>query len=385
MCAVITDRAEARSLGVTWTLDQWCDVVDLAHQHGMAGLLLRAFSRQGWPTAMPAEVRGELHAIVYEATGHNLKLFTALASILVTLEPITPVIVLKGMALSEEFYHGATLRPSSDIDILVDKTALSAVQAALAQLGYDPIPSLAPELITELDPHLHLSGGPGDDVQLEVHWTLMSGSADWRAAPVQWFWEQQQAWQPPKSYLQSGGMADYAKRLNDTASLLYQAAHLVLRHGHDPARLIWIYDLHLLVSQGQIDWDLLVQQARVLGWEAALALALDEAQRYFGTHLPETVLPQLRRPLDSRVYYRGPEATYVPMSSWDMLKSLRVTTQLRMLVRLALPHPAYLRASYGSSWGLWWPLAYPYRWFKPLGRLARRLVRPTPARMPWLR
>ncbi|MFV9506631.1 MAG: nucleotidyltransferase family protein [Oscillochloridaceae bacterium umkhey_bin13] len=383
--AVITGRVVTRSLGVDWTTEQWCALVALARNHGVAGLLLRAFSTNGWPTAMPIEVRGELQALVYEATGHNLKLFMALAPILAVLNPLTPVLVLKGAALSEPYYHGTILRPISDLDLLVPEDAVPAVLAALAQLGYHPIPSLAPELLPALEPHVHLSGGPQGDLQLEIHWSLVSGSADWRASPVTWFWTQQQAWLPPRAYLEAGGEVGRATCLTATASLLYQAAHLVLRHGQEPARLIWIYDLHLLVSSGQIDWPLLVQQAQALGWEVALTTALDESQRYFETGVPEEVLAQLRHSFDARVIYTGPDAPYVPLNSWDMLQPLRMRTRLHMLLRLAFPDPNYLRASYAPAWGHWWPLAYPYRWLKPFMRLARRLVRPNPTRSPWLR
>ena len=47
-----------------------------------------------------------------------------------------------------------------------------------------------------------------------------------------------------------------AQILSPTATLLYQAAHLVLQHGTYRSILLWYYDLHLLVGKCQesIDW-----------------------------------------------------------------------------------------------------------------------------------
>jgi len=45
-----------------------------------------------------------------------------------------------------------------------------------------------------------------------------------------------------------------------------------------------------------------------------------------------------------------------------------------MLLRVLVPSPAYLRTSYEPGWGRLWPLAYPYRWSKPLRWLIGQAV-----------
>jgi len=373
LCAVIRD-GPAPALWRGWPPEQWARLVAAAHAHGVAGLLQRALAAD-WPPELPPAARQALQAHVYATAGHNLRAYRALAEVLGALPPGTPVLVLKGAAIGPTLYPALALRPLTDIDLLVPPNAVAAICAALRGRGYRPVPSLAPELARAIEPHVALIGGPAQAVCVEIHWGLLAGSADWRAAPLPWFWQQTAPWPAPQPYLASGGPLAAARQLTPTATLLYQSAHLVLQHGQDPPRLIWIYDLHLLATRAALNWPELVAQAHRLGWGGVVYTALDQARRCFGTVVAPDTLAALRGRLDRRVRFQGVEMSAAALPTYTTgasLMQLATPTRLRMLARLIVPSRAYLRAQYAPRWGRWWPLAYPYRWLKPLGRIVAR-------------
>lgn len=358
-----------------WRPHDWQRLVAAARGQGVEGLLQRALAATGWPPEMPPEARAALRECVYESTGHNMRAYGTLAAVLGAVGRRAPIVVLKGAALGARLYPSPGLRPISDLDLLVPAEAVGDIAATLAELGFGPRPHMAPELARAIEPHIALIGGPTGAVPVDLHWALLAGSADWRGAPLGWFRQRTEPWRPPAAYFTAGGPPDAALQLTPTASLLYQCAHLVLQHGQDPVRLIWVYDLHLLASAA-VDWDDLAAQARRLGWGEVVRIALGQARQCFGTALEPAVLDALRGPLDRRVRFRGVDAADAQgYDTWNTLAGLSLPTRLRFFVRVVLPSRAWLRANYEPGWGPWWPLAYPYRWLKPLRGLAARLAR----------
>ena len=78
-----------------------------------------------------------------------------------------PTIVLKGAYVAEAVYKNIALRPMSDVDILVKKKDLPAVEKILLKLGYDPPehPRMQNKTRYSRVP-FHKLGGIG----IEVHW-----------------------------------------------------------------------------------------------------------------------------------------------------------------------------------------------------------------------
>lgn len=371
LCQALLGQAMPEAWGGL-TAAEWDRLAMLAANHGVETLLCQRFTADGWPAPLPAAARQKLRAAAYTSRAHNLQLYQELGRLLALLTPLTPLVLLKGAALGPGLYAQPALRPLTDLDLLVPSTALAAVTSCLLAHGYRMVPSLAPELLPQVEPHIALLGGPGGDLSVELHWGLTAGSADWRAAPIDWFWQQTEPWAAPTGFVAQAG----ALRFSPTAQLLHLAAHLVLRHGNTPTRLIWVYDLHLLVGQSPIDWPLLVAQARALGWGAVVVAALAQASQCFGTPVPTWVLNALHEPLDARTAFYGPASTsYRLRTTWSDLAQIDLPIRLRLLLRVIFPSRAYLRANYQPVWGKLWPLAYPYRWLKPLRVLINRVRR----------
>jgi hypothetical protein len=355
------DAADWSSL----TAADWRALLPTAQTEGVLPLLHWRLEAQDGSAPLTADLRQAFHLGYYRAVAESGLLHGELQRVLAALAPLTTVVVLKGAALGPTIYPAAALRPLSDIDLLVPERDLAAATAALQALGYSKMPELTPGINRLVEYHTRLQGGPGGAVTVELHWRLVAGAADPRSPSHDWWQQQIEPWPPlaPAS-------TPRAWQLQPAAQLLYLAAHLVLQHGSGQARLIWLYDLHLLLTQEQerIDWSATIAQAETLRWTAALHTALQASQRFFGTALPNGLLPALHaaidRPMAAAVARKGSAGLTATIGEWQKLRSLERSARLRFVGSLLCPSPAYMRWRYQPRPAALWPLCYPLHWLR---------------------
>jgi hypothetical protein len=176
--------------------------------------------------------------------------------------------------------------------------------------------------------------------------------------------------------------------LSPDAHLLYLAAHLVLQHGLNRARLIWLLDIHYLIKSGgfirnfqrqhqgssqtlktpALSWDRIDEYAWELGWSDVLASALEQVQAVLKTPLPAEFLSILHsRPNRRMQRFLALKQFFPPidlMDDWYTLFSLRWPARLKFSLALIFPTPAYLRWRYRPNPAWLWPLYYFHRWFR---------------------
>lgn len=395
----------------------------MAQHEGVAPLLARSLDSTGWPPEAPTFIREHLRAAYYKTGANNLIAYKELARVLESLnggiahahsqstndedgashnpqsaihifeEGSLPIqaIVLKGAALAATLYPSIALRPFTDLDILVPRDRLTEAVTALKSLGYTDITrELLPGLnrllghaVALAGSHARFSGSRlrGAVFPIEVHWNLVGGDSHWYTPSLAWFWEQAQ---------EARLLNCRALVLSPTAHLLYLAAHLMLQHGGARARLIWFYDLDLLIRQdGQaIEWDSLVKCAGQFHWDPALAAALNGARERFQSPVPDAVLAELssrrrigkatrhtgsdgnKNETDSRAAWRSerlvrrrsaPVQTRAT-STWAAFSSLDNRTRFKLALGYFFPTPSYVRSRYRPRPTWLWPLSYPYRW-----------------------
>jgi hypothetical protein len=365
LCAALTDRNDQ----LDWSrlaADEWRSLLELAQADGVLPLLYHTFDSRHQLDQLPADLRRALQLGYYAAVAQSSLIYGELKRVLGALQPVTPVVVLKGAALGPTIYPAAALRPLSDIDLLIPEQHLPAATLALRSLGYQDMPELTPGLNRVVEYHTQLQGGPSGRVTVELHWRLVAGAADWRSPPQDWFWQQLAPWQPDSD-------APTVRQLTPTAHLLYLAAHLVLQHGSTQARLIWLYDLHLLIEQRGtlIQWDTAIEQARAFRWAAALHTALVAAREHLGTPLPEDVLDALQSASDQSARAFVEQQADIPptaiMNEWIKLRSLQPRARARFIWSLICPSPTYLRWRYQPRPRWIWPVYLLFHWLRIVG------------------
>lgn len=349
----------------------WQLLARMAEAEGVAPLVYGILKDGGWPAGAPEKVRARLAQVYYQETAHNSLLFRELARILQGLRQAgIPVIVMKGAALAG-LYPEFGLRPMVDLDLLVMPDALERAVQVMYDLGYSPgTPEITQGINTQVSYNVELRGGPQDTLTIELHWSLVAALGDWRSAPTGWFWQQTGPFEPGGSLGSMGLVQESCAGMvfNPTAQLLYLAAHLFLRHSGLQQRLLWFYDIYLLVEQNRarLDWDDLLQQSDQFQWAPALDAALRGVQGRFGLALPAgflSALSGLTNIQTARYIRRQAEPLNTrTFATWGDLSSLSWKVRLRLIRALVFPSRAYLEWRYHPRPAWLWPFFYPYRW-----------------------
>ena len=185
-------------------------------------------------------------------------------------EGIVPVL-LKGYGLAARLYPQPLGRPSSDVDLLVTREQVAAVEAVLARLGLNRF--VDDSLGDVFEDHHHVAfTGPGGLV--EVHFKLTSGlGIDVDDSPI----------------VQRAVVATLDGRavryLQPEDEFVYLSTHAA---NHAFLRLSWLVDLQLfLLKYPTLDWPQMRATADALGSSASVSAALVVLEQCLEVRLDE--------------------------------------------------------------------------------------------------
>lgn len=351
---------------------EWLHRVSVAEREGVAPLLYWCFKVQGWPPNTPGEARERLTRSYYATSAHNTLLLAECDRIVAALQDdrIT-VLVLKGVALVNQLYPNIGLRPMGDIDLLVPVPEVDRAAHILERLGYERTIVQSERLNRLIGTQLGFTAKSGPDLRIEIHWSLVTGALDRRAPDLDWFWNQTELF-ATTAPLKTRSLVT----LSPTAHLLYVAAHALLEHGLSGARLIWLYDVHLILSRWatQIAWEELLSRAAAFGWIHALTDALRETAARFGTTLPEEVRAMMIQDtsLSDRAVLTHELNKLKLAEHCQRLDGLGARARLWYVKAMIFPSRRYVRAHYGQAKRIWWPVLYVIRWATLLRLVTRR-------------
>jgi hypothetical protein len=305
----------------------WAAICQQAQQNGLAPLLYWRLAQAGWPGSIPLKARSTLQARYIQSAAANSLYFSTLDKIQNRLE-LTGIrfLPLKGARLACWLYPDPTLRPMSDLDLLVHPADLPQAVRLFRVEGFD---------VQKTTYHLLMAGGKRQEIAFEIHWSLPGG----QALPG-WMWA---------AVSQAQGEMDEV-----VFHLLYLAVHLAGQHAQAP-RLIWTYDLHLLLERyGQaLDAEQVRHAARELGWQPALNRALWMTHQAWGTPLPGLMCtdePGSVKEISAEEWRR------------KALRLLPARLRLGFLVSYIFPSRGYIQRFFHPRPAWTWPLYYPARW-----------------------
>jgi len=352
----------------TFSEFDWEQLVSMAQAQGLAPLMYWVLSKSGKFSSIPESARNSLR-LNYSVTWiKNQIIFKELESLARTFKQADiPLVLLKGACFVLTIYPDIGLRPMGDLDVLVPTSRITEAVQIARSLGFGipnaTIPEAFPGLNNLLNHETCLQKDGSSSTLLEIHHSLMANNAFLYAVPMDWFWEQTE---PLGGKLASDFQS--LRMLTPTAQVLYGSAHAMLEHGGKDAPLRWFYDLDRLIRSypEDMDWDLLVSQAKFFEWGSALDAALSKTVVCFNTPIPEQVLSSLdgisdrNKKLVTQKQVQPP-ATHL-LEEYQNLLSLKGSIRFRVLLALVFPSPAYMRWRYrfNSSWRL--PKFYLLRW-----------------------
>src|SRR5450759_418927 len=144
----------------------WDEILGIALRHGVAPLLHRALQSNGALGRLPNPIRTRLEEERRATALDNLRNYGEFRRIARALrERGIPVIALKGLHLAELVYRDISLRPMSDLDILVPHSQVKHAVATLLTLEFELNSGLSSGYDVKLT-HRRLG------ILVEVHWTL---------------------------------------------------------------------------------------------------------------------------------------------------------------------------------------------------------------------
>lgn len=255
----------------------WQALFECADQHGVTFLLYQALAELGdQPAAhemhrLDQRYRANIHRTMFFAR-ELIRIFDCLEALSVDVMPY------KGVVLAETVYGDMALRQSGDIDLFIRARDLPRIRESIRGLGYTPHLSLSPR-----EEQAYLRSGyectfdsPEGRNLLELQWALQP-----RFYAVDMDME---------GLFQRSVTVSIAGRsmrtLSPEDSLIVLSLHAAK---HAWGRLIWLCDIARIMSQPNLNWDRIWQQASTLGIVRILNVTLLLANRLLGAKYPAPV------------------------------------------------------------------------------------------------
>lgn len=256
---------------------RWNNLTDQATRHGVAPLLHRALLLGGRLPQIPSAAVTKLAAERQITALDNLRNFSEFGRVARALQAHSiPMIALKGMHLADLVYRDISLRPMSDIDILVPFVQVDAAVEVLVSLGYLQNSKLASGYDIGLT-------APRLEILLELHWNLAAPSEPC-TPPIDEIW---------RTAVQARIADADVLVMTPEFLLLHVCAHLAYHH-------LFALDFRALCdideivhSTPQFDWEFLIDRAQHGNMARGVAAALRMAREQLGTAVPEDVLSRL--------------------------------------------------------------------------------------------
>ncbi|MEA1928800.1 MAG: nucleotidyltransferase family protein [Candidatus Auribacterota bacterium] len=270
---IISGQFLPRALSPTNRVD-WPLFQELVRRHRLSALFHRELPDD---TPLPSPVRDKWEEEYHRQLARTVLEQDCLSRIL---EAFTrsgiKSIVLKGPHLAQEYYPHPALRPSDDIDLLIQPEDQIPAGKIIRKMGFSIVEeSATAEKFSQAD----------TGIFLEVHTGLQTPD---RRNPsfeikIEDFW---------RSSLPAQ-IADQPTRvLSPTINLLYLAAHLS-HHGF--SRIIWFYDLYLVIKKSgdSLNWDELIEKTHRYRCVGQVYYSLLHTGYFFGKTAPNEVLKEL--------------------------------------------------------------------------------------------
>lgn len=272
------------ALGLPLAPFDWTELVRKALRHGVAGLLCRVL-REMPDNDIPEEIVQAAQSYLKRSEQEGVSRTAQTFQVLDVLQAEgIKALPFKGVTLAVMAHGCPWIRPSRDIDVLVQKSNMDRAIVALETLGYRPPDAFEPRIAAAY----HANNGQAilfadDRMPVEPHWAF---------APSTFAVD-----------LDIAGMWDRAATLtiaSRTVPCLAPEDTLLVACMHGTKEkwwhLLWIADLAAFVHRHpNLDWKAFVERASVAGILRMVLLGLGLARTLFAAELPPSIGHSIER------------------------------------------------------------------------------------------
>lgn len=349
---ILTDGFDNEHLVLT--ADDWKSVLPAIVAEGVAPLVYWKLREKKILERIPDSAKDELSKEFFNSTARNLLIFSQLCSILKILSEYQILIaLLKGADIGISDYVDNSLRPMDDLDLLIDQSQLPLALKVLKSKGYR---------VLETTYHVNLMSEDYSKINIELHWSLFYSNKS--VVKTNWFKDYTEKW--TFSDLQEHPIQTYRLRLE--VKILYLISHLVQKHGDFSPRLIWVYDLYLLISKHyneiRIPKFCVLVDRFDLKDEAEYVLHLTSV--FFNCYETVAFYKGVVAFRSSSIGYKNPNTRNFSQSQQIRIKSAWKILPLRLrfgaMISILFPNKELIQWRYSSKW--YWPIFYIVRIFK---------------------
>ncbi len=273
-------------------------------------------------------------------------------------------LILKGTALAYSLYPKPFLRLRCDTDLLIEEKDRDRVDRLMKDLGYHQEPQIHGQYVM---PQAIYSKEDSFGVEhvYDIHWKPFNPHE---------FSEEFSFEELTLNSMLIPALGPDVRALSYPYALLVAAIHRMAHHYDDP-RLLWLYDLHLLIenlSDREREMFFALSKEKHAGPLCARGLQL--ARDWFGTNISDVVLDNLQQGDEqalARVSNFSKKPSLGKMICLDLkaLKGIRKKTAY--LYEHLFPAPEYIRAKYELSFIWQVPFFYGIRWIGGLMKVLR--------------
>lgn len=335
----------------------WNVLHQIVSVEALSPLIYRILRSEDW---LPINVETEWRNAYYQNACRNTLLLRELGKVLQSLADVgVDVIVLKGAALAEKVYGDIAARPMVDLDLLIHPEDLTIVREVVANLGYQLAGVEMQSGFNEefRNEEIHWKQGLVN-VNLDLHWKLLSPVYYQRTFLTDWFWE---------TAILTNISGSPAFILGNEAQIVYLCAHLMLHHGGNS--LLWLHDIAeaIAFSPTAIDWDLIISKTKAYNLVLSVQQILLRLADEWKAEIPVNVRSQLAilKPTWEEVRaYSWQNQTMALRLFDDLAGAKNWLTRLRIAWDTLFPSRAYMQQRYVIPHPLLIPLYYPYRWLR---------------------
>jgi hypothetical protein len=250
--------------------------------------------KKGLDTGVPAAYRQVLARRFQQNLISNLTLRAHLKQVLAKLnEADLDHLLLKGFALAEFLYPSLGMRGMSDVDLLVRRDDLGAVDLCLEEFGYRAVDTDVAGALRNPEGYLSTMEYHRKDETppiLHIHWHPVNTSVP--ADIFSPFFSVDRLWEKASVV----HLDDVETRILSPEHLLLYLCEHALRVNHSFDRLILVYDIFqaLTFHKNHIDWDAVIDESRTFHLSDLLYYGLAVVTLYTGPVVPGEVLEGLR-------------------------------------------------------------------------------------------
>ena len=267
-------------LGIDWDL-----LIEKASWHRLSPVISSHLSSPELSGSVPSATLEKLQNISFHSLARNLLIQKELSDILLIFnEREIPVVVLKGMALLGNVYEDISLRPMSDIDILVHPEYIEQAQSIALDLGYmSPVVDTIQEKNRKGLQHLPRLVHREKGVYLEIHDKLAAAESPY-LFDISGFWNRAR----PIIIQNSKALAFSPEDL-----LIHLCIHFLMdRHYQSMHALGQLLDISKIVSYygDSLDWNLVDKVAQDFNITPGLHCVFYFCNQLLGTSAPASVI-----------------------------------------------------------------------------------------------